>query len=212
MYFLGFLMLYLVIGFGLSKITVHHEPDAPEEMAIYILTNGVHTDIVMPVKTEYIDWSEKIAYRHTKTANNSHSYIAMGWGDKGFYLKTPTWGDLKFSVAFKAATGLSTTAMHTTYYRTMTQSESCKRIMISRAQYQKLVRHISNSFQQGPNGQFIPIDTNANYGDTDAFYEARGSYSMLTTCNTWANNSLKAIGAKACLWTAFDSAIFEKYK
>jgi len=114
-YFLAFIGLYLLIGFLLSKITVHDEPDSPKQIAIYILTNGVHTDIVMPVKTRLIDWSELVKHQHTKAANKTYKYVAMGWGDKGFYLQTPTWGDLKFSVAIKAATGLSTTAMHTTY-------------------------------------------------------------------------------------------------
>lgn len=212
LYFLGFVALYLLIGFCLSKITVHNEPNAPDEMAIYILTNGVHTDIVMPVKTPYVDWSERLPFQNTVSANKAYTYIAMGWGDKGFYLQTPTWGDLKFSVAFKAATGLSSTAMHTTYYRSMRVGDSCKKIMISHEQYQKLVAHISGSFRKDSNGNFINIETDAQYGNADAFYEANGSYSMLTTCNTWANTSLKVIGEKACLWTAFDSGIFEKHQ
>jgi len=97
LFFLSFIVLYLLIGFGLSKITVYDEPDAPNEMAIYIITNGVHTDIVMPVKTTFIDWSEMVKYQHASAANDTYTYIAMGWGDKGFYLQTPTWGDLKFS-------------------------------------------------------------------------------------------------------------------
>lgn len=207
-----FAMLYLLIGYCLSRITIAEEPGTPDEMAIYITTNGVHTDIVLPVKTSEIDWSRQLRYTHTKAANTDYEYIAMGWGDKGFYLETPTWGDLKFSVAFKAATGLSTTAMHTTYYKTIQESETCSKIMISKAQYTRLVRHIKNSFQRDAKGDFIPVSTTANYGDTDAFYEANGSYSMITTCNTWANTSLKAAGQKACLWTAFDSGIFAKYR
>jgi len=191
---------------------VHDKPNAPKEIAIYILTNGVHTDIVMPVKSEFIDWSIPLPYQNTVAANESYKYIAMGWGDKGFYLQTPTWADLKFSVAFKAATGLSSTAIHATYYRNMVEDEYCKKIMLSRGQYQKLISHISNSFQKDTSNNFVHIPTDANYGNTDAFYEANGSYSMFTTCNTWANNSLKEIGAKACLWTAFDTAIFEKYE
>ena len=205
-------MLYLLIGFGLSKITIHNQPNAPDQLAIYIITNGVHTDIVMPVKTKFIDWSTRLPYENTKSANLSNRFIAMGWGDKGFYLETPTWADLKFSVALKAATGLSSTAIHATYHQKMLVGENCKKIIISKVQYQKLVKYISNSFQRDAEGNFLHISTNANYGDSDAFYEAKGSYSIFKTCNTWANNCLKVIGEKACLWTAFDSPIFEKYE
>ncbi len=196
----------------MSRITVDEEPNTPDEIAIYILTNGVHTDIVMPVKSELMDWSEQVQYAHTDAANSSYKYIAMGWGDKGFYLETPEWTDLKFSVAFKAATGLSTTAMHTTFYRNMTESESCKKIEISLAQYNRLITHISSSFQKDDQGNFIKINTDANYTNTDAFYEANGSYSMMQTCNSWANGTLKASGQRACLWTAFDTGIFKKYE
>ncbi len=204
--------LYLLIGFCLSLITVAEEPDAADDIAIHILTNGVHTDIVMPTRTAEINWDDFLHYEHTKSAKGHYPYVAMGWGDKGFYLETPTWADLRFTTAFKAATGLSTTAIHTTYYRTMNESERCKRIMVSKEQYRRLVAHIKSSFKKNADGKFIHIPTHANYGATDAFYEAIGSYSLFTTCNTWANNSLKIAGQKACLWTAFDTGIFSKYR
>lgn len=206
------MLLYVIIGILLSKISVEEEPNTPDEIAIYILTNGVHTDIVMPVKTKIIDWSTEIKYPHTDEANSSYNYIAMGWGDKGFYLQTPTWADLKFSTAFKAATGLGSTAIHTTYYKNMKENKNCRKIMISWSQYNRLVSHINKSFLKDKNGHFIKINTNANYGLTDAFYKATGSYSLFKTCNTWANNTLKASGQKACLWTALDSSIFDKYE
>jgi uncharacterized protein (TIGR02117 family) len=136
----------------------------------------------------------------------------MGWGDKGFYLETPEWSDLKASVAFKAATGLSTTAIHATYYKKMKIGADCKSIIISEEQYQRLINYITESFQKDASENFLPIETNANYSETDAFYEANGSYSLFHTCNTWANNGLKASGQKCCLWTPMDSPIFSKYK
>lgn len=180
-------------------------------MAIYIKTNGVHTDIVLPVRTEQIDWSKLIKYDHINSTSTTYNYIAIGWGDRGFYLETPTWAELKFSTAFKATTGLGTTAIHTTYYSTMRENTNCRKIMISREQYTRFISHIKSSFQKDEKGDFIFIETNANYGDTDAFYEGNGSYSLFKTCNSWANETLKVGGQKACLWTAFDTAIFEKY-
>lgn len=210
--FLGFLLIYIIAAFSLSKITIDQEPNTKPEVEIFILTNGVHTDIVMPVKNDQTDWSKQIQFKNTKAADSTYKYIAMGWGDKGFYLETPEWSDLKASVAFKAATGLSTTAIHATYYKQMRLGEDCKSIMISKEQYDRLINYINNSFQKDASGNYMPIKTNANYSKTDAFYEANGSYSMLHTCNTWANSGLKACGQKCCFWTATDSGIFSKYK
>jgi uncharacterized protein (TIGR02117 family) len=93
----------------------------------------------------------------------------------------------------------------------MVESEVCKKININKDQYQRLINYITGSFQKDSKSHFINIKTNANYGKTDAFYDANGSYSMFHTCNTWANNGLKACGQKCCLWTAFDTGIFMKY-
>lgn len=210
-YFILALLLYVIIGYILSIIKIDEEPNAKDEVDIYILTNGMHTDIVVPTTTDIIDWSKFIKYEHTKVANNTYKYLALGWGDKGFYLNTPTWSDLTFSTAFKAASGLSTTAMHTTYYKNMMENDQCKKIKISTSQYKRLVHYIKESFLIQENGKFKHIITNANYSDTDAFYEAQGKYSLFKTCNSWANSALKESGQKAALWTALDTGIFNKY-
>jgi uncharacterized protein (TIGR02117 family) len=212
LFFLGFILFYAATAFTLSKITINKEADTKPEVEIFILTNGVHTDIVMPAKTDQIDWSKQIQFKNTKVADSTYKYLAMGWGDKGFYLETPEWSDLKASVALKAATGLSTTAIHATYYRQMRLGDDCKSMMISKEQYNRLITYINNSFQKDASGNFLAIKTDANYGRTDAFYEANGSYSILRTCNTWANSGLKACGQKCCFWTPMDSPIFSKYK
>jgi hypothetical protein len=72
------------------------------------------------------------------------------------------------------------------------------------------VDYISNSFQSD-SGEFLKIETDAVYGKNDAFYEAKGSYSLFHTCNTWTNNALKSANQKAALWTATDKGILSHY-
>lgn len=139
-------------------------------------------------------------------------YLAIGWGDKRFYLETPTWADLKFKTAFKATFGLGNAAIHATFYRKMIESKSCKKIPLAGVQYSRLIDFISNSLRKDELGHSIYIRTNANYNDFDAFYEATGSFSLFRTCNSWANEALKISGQKCCLWTAFDKGIFSKYE
>lgn len=210
--FVGFILIYFLSAYSLSRVAVKEEENAKDEVTIFIKTNGVHTDIVVPVRNEQKDWSKEVKFSNTMSKDTTYQYLGMGWGDKGFYLETPTWADLKASVAFKAATGLSTTAIHATFFNTISEDSTCKKILISKEQYARLINYIDNSFQKDPNGQTINIKTNANYGNDDAFYEANGSYSMLHTCNTWANNGLKTCGQKCCYWTPFDSGIFLNYQ
>ena len=210
---LGIVVLYVLLGLTLPFIEVSAKEDGEKkEIPIYIYTNGVHTDIVMPVKNDLYDWSSKIPFANTKSKKTDYHYVGIGWGDKGFYLDTPTWADLKFSTAFKAAFWLSESAMHCSYYQTMTEAADCKKIMISQSQYKDLVKFVDSKFDRDENGNYILIPTNAVYGNNDAFYDAQGSYSFLDTCNTWANNALKAAGQKAALWTPTDTGIFQHYK
>jgi uncharacterized protein (TIGR02117 family) len=212
-FILGIIVVYALLGYLLPFIEVSAKDDGgKKEVPIYIYTNGVHTDIVMPVKNDLYDWSSKIPFANTTSKRKDYNYVGIGWGDKGFYLDTPTWADLKFSTAVKAAFWMSESAMHTSFYKTMTEASDCKKIMISRKQYQDLVKFIDAKFDKDQNGNYILIPTNAVYSDNDAFYDAQGRYSFLDTCNTWANNALKSAGQKAALWTPTDYGIFIHYK
>ncbi|MDR6545402.1 uncharacterized protein (TIGR02117 family) [Chryseobacterium rhizosphaerae] len=209
----GIVIIYVLLGLLIPFISVSAKDDGEKkDIPIYIYTNGVHTDIVMPVKNDLQDWSLKIPFANLKSKKTDYNYIGIGWGDKGFYLDTPTWADLKFSTAVKAAFWLSDSAMHCTYYTTMKEGDDCKMIMISRSQYTRLVKFVEDKFDRDQNGNFMVIPTNAVYGDNDAFYDARGTYSFLYTCNTWTNDALKAAGQKAALWTPSDFGIFQHYK
>ena len=206
------LMTYLLIVTLLSFVSVNEDfAENQKEIPIYILTNGVHTDVVLPLKSEHYDWTNQLKPEHTKAKDSTYQYAALGWGDKGFYLETPTWADLKTSTALKAASGLSSTAMHVTFYKDLKESNSCKKLQISSDNYKKLILFINESFQT-KSGEFLKIETDAVYGKHDVFYEANGSYSLFYTCNSWANQALKAANQKAALWTISDSGILRHYE
>ena len=209
---IGIVVVYLICGFLIPMIKVSEEKTSePKTIDIYILTNGVHTDIVMPVKSAEYDWSKLIPFEDTRS-KKEYQYLSIGWGDKGFYLDTPTWADLKFSTAFNAAFWLGESALHCTFYDKMTLGKDCKKMTITKTQYQNLIKYISESFDYDENGKVMLIKTDAVYGNNDAFYDAKGSYSFLNTCNSWANKGLKVAGQKAALWTPTDTGIFQHYE
>lgn len=213
--FLFALLMYGIVVTLLSFIPVNSYDSRTlipaQKIEIYILTNGVHTDVVVPVKNEVFDWSKQVKFTDTKAKDSTAQFMAIGWGDRGFYLETPTWSDLKVSTALNAATGLSSSALHITFYKSLKEGIDCKKITIDSNEYKKLIVFINDSFQLN-NGNVTKIDTKAVYGNNDAFYEAKGSYSLFYTCNTWANQALKAANQKAALWTITDSGIFRHYK
>jgi uncharacterized protein (TIGR02117 family) len=203
--------LYLGAAFAFSAIPVaKKDPNAPADVTVFLHTNGVHTDIVLPIKTTQIDWSRQLPFANIPSQDSTMRYIAFGWGDKGFYLDTPTWADLKFSTAFVAAFWLGSSAMHTTYFHSLAPGPETIPLTLSHAEYTRLIDYIQASFRLDANGRVQHIKGHS-YGRDDAFYEAHRVYSFLYTCNTWTNNALKASGQKACLWTPSDKGIFQMY-
>lgn len=204
-----FVIFYFATFLILSKIHVNNDFKEPAEgIDIYLLSNGVHTDIVVPIKNNFYDWGKQIDYKKTHGQDSTMNYLAIGWGDKGFYLDTPTWADLRLSVAFNAMFWMNTTAMHTSFHKTMTENERCRRIRINKSEYLKIIQYINNQFQRDSNGDIIFIPAVPTYGENDSFYEAKGKYNLFDTCNTWTNRCLKKAGIKACVWTPFEQGLF----
>ncbi len=206
----AFVVVYILCVLLISRITVNRDAQG-SDIPIYISTNGVHTDIIVPVKTNLKDWSSEILVGHTKAKDSLAKFVAFGWGDKGFYLDTPTWADLKASTAAIAAFHLGSTAMHTRFYRDVKEDADCVKIMVSNEQYKDLVAYIENSFARNADHSLKWIE-GRSYGQYDAFYDAEGAYSLFQTCNTWANGALKAAHRKASLWTVYDQGIFCHYR
>lgn len=202
--------LYVLIAVISSRIAVKRETDTTPAVSIFILSNGFHTDIVVPVKTKEMDWSKKVRFLGTDQ-DNTLRYLGFGWGDKEFYLDTPTWADLKLKTAFQAVFGSGGAAIHTTFYETLNTGPDCIKLNLSKAQYLRLIHYIENDFLKDSAGNYVKIKAHG-YGYSDAFYDAKGHYSLFKTCNTWTNDGLKICGQKACLWTPFAQGVLYQYK
>lgn len=210
---IAFAILYFMADAILSRIpgsTAMHK-EGPKDIGIYLMSNGVHTDIVLPVSHEMMEWSAVFPFENTRGQNPNQRYVGIGWGDKDFYLNTPEWRDLKLSTALVAALGVGEAAMHVTYYYQVQEDDLCYQVMIDRNQYRIITTYILESLERDVSGNSIPIETTAHYDDNDAFYEAKGAYNLFFSCNTWANNMLKEAGLPAGVWTVLDTGILRHY-
>ncbi len=185
---LAYLIILLV---GMIPVNNDFEP-SPEGIKLYIVSHAVHADIILPIESNTIDWSDEFnGYEFgSGTANKTH--VAIGWGDKGFFLKTKTWDDFKISVAANALLVPSTTCVHVSFTRPEF-FENRVSVTISESQYEELVKHINQSFVRNENGKPIQIPDSA-YSDNDAFFDAKGRYHLFNTCNSWVGNALKKGG------------------
>ncbi len=206
-WFLYFLMIpvsYIIVSLILSSITIDRKvTHEASNHAIYLSTNGIHLDIVIPTKD--LDSMFLSGIRR----NPTDTYLSFGWGDKDFYIHTRNWGDLTFRTAFKALFLKSATLIHIT--RHQTKSPDWKEIKITENELRKLSNYLLNTFKTDKKGMKIILH-NKGYTYYDDFYKSKGSYSCFKTCNTWVNTGFKESGLKACLWTPFDFGLMNKYE
>ena len=142
-----FVVVYLLIESIFSKITTNYGTNEDLEYEIFIKSNGVHTDVVLPLKSDIINWFEFFSSSDTLSKRDDFLYISIGWGDKGFYLDTPTWAQLKLSTALIAGFGLGNAALHITYYDEIAEDDLTYKIQISKKQYSLLVLHCFCQYQ-----------------------------------------------------------------
>lgn len=202
-------VLFLVVGFILSSFPLNSgfaQSTTQDSVEVFVTSNGVHTDIIVPVVTPYLDWRTKLPLSHFENVDSSYAYIGFGWGDRRFYMETPEWSDLKPGVALSSALWPTPSAMHVEYIKNQLQPNRHQRpIMVSAEQYQNLIAYIDKSFQK-QNGKYIHI-SDSGYSHKDTFYEANGKFYLFKNCNHWVNQGLKAMDVKTAIWAPFPFAI-----
>ena len=205
-FFLVIVLYFLIVLVGLIPVNNDFKP-TPNGIPIYLTSTAVHADVIVPVENDIVDWREFLKNEDFKADLDDAKMLAIGWGDKGFYIGTPTWNDLKVSTVLQALFWPSDSCMHVGMWRKSEPPKDAQKVMISKEQYRKLADYIKKSFKQDEDNNFLVIK-DAAYGKTDAFYEANGTYHGLNTCNCWAGQTIRAGGVRAGWLTPLPKSMF----
>ena len=197
--FFTLLIAYFLTALVLSILSTNPKNDHCEQKdGFFIASNGIHLDIIIP--REYL--SDQFVQE--LNLEKHVDYVSFGWGDKEFYLNTPTWQDLKLSTAIKATFMEGESAIHLTKYRH--QSGAWYTVSVCEYQIDLIIRYINNSFRRNSKGELLIIE-NAGYTVFDEFYEAKGNYNLINTCNNWVNRGLKKAEIQTAVWSPFDKGV-----
>ena len=112
---LAVLLAYLLAAFTLGSIVLTPERHGRRDITLYLLDNGVHTDLALPLANDTYDWTTFIRPEDARDTAFAPAYVAFGWGDRAFYLETPHWRDLKATTAWNAISGQGATIIHATF-------------------------------------------------------------------------------------------------
>lgn len=206
-FFVGVLALYgLLILIGLIPVNRNFQ-ESDDGVEIFVFSGAFHSDLILPIENSVIDWRTKFAPRDFRQRAPWATHVAFGWGDKGFYVNTPTWADLKYSTACNALLIPSDTVMHVGHQSQPATDEQTRGVSISVDQYKKLVRFVNESFVTDDAGA-LQLISGESYGSTDAFYQGAGNYHFFRTCNCWVGHGLQKAGIKTGWFTPLPKTVF----
>ena len=192
-------LTYIALAFILSYIPVNSIEITEDHVhSVYLTTNGTHADLILPKELLSPALEKDLIIQETD------QFYAFGWGDRDFFINTPTWADLKVSTALKALFTPTETLMHVN--RHSAKESDWLEVKLTNEQLTQLQAEILSGFaiQKGNAKTHVAGHT---YFGHDEFYNGSGSYTCLYTCNTWLNSTMKKCGVKAALWTPFDFGV-----
>ena len=199
---------YLLAALVGSLVPVNSAWREPERgITVYLADNGLHADLVLPVRAAGLDWSPLVPRSDMADVAPAAQWIAFGAGERRVYLDTPTWADITPRTAWAALTG-GERVMHVEY--TADPTYAARAFRVTPEQYRRLWTAIRAEFRLDAKGRPVRID-HPGYGPRDAFYEGVGRASALSTCNNWVAGRLRLAGVKTSLWPPFAQGLLWRY-
>ena len=196
-------IVVVVLGYGAAgliggAIPVNAGWRQPERgVEIWVESNGIHTGIVVPKVAAGVDWRPLARPEHLADPRYAgHSHLSFGWGERAFYLETPTWAEVKPATVLGAAFGSRETLVHVDHVPKPRATADVRRLVVTEEQYRRLALVIARTV--APEAR-----VHRGYYQWDAFYTATGRYSALTTCNAWTGAALAEAGVRVGWWTPF---------
>jgi uncharacterized protein (TIGR02117 family) len=197
LFYAGFLLL------GFVPVNRGYVAPAKDGVRIFVRSNEVHTDLVLPVvcEGEDVDWRRTFPLTDYWGNVREPKYVAIGWGNREFYVNTPTWAEFKVTSACGALFWPSETVLHVEYLNDVAPGERMRPVLLTREQYARLAAFVNSSVGMSHESGAACTATEISYGRRDRFYVASGRYHLFNTCNQWTGRGLKTAGVPTGIWT-----------
>ena len=202
----GLLLAYAAAVLLGSAIPFNIAVSRPNQgIRIYVADNGVHTDLVLPVAAAGVDWRGLVRAEDIADSRGAAlPYLTFGWGDRDFYLNTPSWSEIDIGRVLAALGGLGATVLHVGHVPDPAGAPHVRAVMLRPEEYRRLAARVRATFDTGPDGHAA---SRHGYGRHDAFYAARGGYNLFNTCNEWTGRALRTAGVRMGAWTPLPASV-----
>jgi uncharacterized protein (TIGR02117 family) len=175
--------------------------EAQEGITIFVDGTAAHTEVILPVTAAGHDWRGRIAAEDFPDGGLPSRWLSFSWGEREFFLTTPSWADFRLSAGLNALFRGHETLIHV--YR-IDHAPRGGAVTLTPDQYRRMVGWIEAQFADSD--EVIP-----GYGANDAFYPSRGRYSPFRTCNQWTRDALAEAGMRVGRWTPFSQSLMWRF-
>ena len=197
-------VLFALAGWIGSSIPRNGDWREPAQgVAIMVGTNGVHTELVLPLVTPEKDWRLVFPVADLPVPDRGFTHVAVSWGEREVFLNTPTWWDLSPMTVLRIIGIGGDGLIHAAHYVRPALSDSNRPLRLTSEEYRRLVAAIERALPQGPRV------VHPGYGPHDVFYDAPGRYTITRTCNQWTSDTLAAAGVRTGWWTPFAGGVMK---
>lgn len=179
-------------------------------VTIYVSGDRFHTSVTVPVKTANFNWYQQLNRADLGQKQQSNGgYLNFSWGDRRFYLTTPSLQELKLSTTLRALFLPTDTVMYvqgTSQRPQSLGSYQVQSVRLSHSGYEQLTTHLAKSFARGTNA--LPVLLEQNPYETGTFYAGTGRYGFWQTCNDWLAQGLRVAEVQTPLWSGLAGSVF----
>ena len=158
--------LYLIAAVIGSLVPRNADWQEPRQgILIFLRTNGVHADIVLPASAAGLDLYRLVPPADIRDPEKADGWIAFGWGQREFYIETPRWADLTVRSALRSVLG-GDALMHVEHLGRPSVSGAMRSIRLDPASYRRLVASVACDFVREESGRTVPL-RGRGYGSSD---------------------------------------------
>lgn len=182
-----YVCLIILAAIGCSSMPRTQDiPVANASHTIYVIYRGWHTSIMLDAK--------RLAAQNTLLAPElkGQLFARVGWGDGDYF----TGKDKSSGAATKALIASSYSAVQLLPYDYAPFDEipadTIVPIAVTESGLKNLISYFNHSIATDKQGQLLRLPS---FGEaTGFFYQSTYRYSLLSNCNSWSGNALRAAG------------------
>jgi hypothetical protein len=82
---------------------------------IFIAGDGLHSEIIVPVKNETNNWETTFQASDFNNDNEGKEWLSIGFSEKTFYKTNRRWDDMNYPMAFAKLCGFGQSIIHVNY-------------------------------------------------------------------------------------------------